>query len=117
LNDTIFVLAAKKPVVCLDFNDRNRPFKNGQYTYVSWSTYSTVTTLEPGVERSALRFDGDRLEIPLYNNKVSRYSPYPDIPQSPGTNFFIKSFKHYEVSHENSHELCDTSVTYTNVNL
>ena len=67
----MFVLAETKPTVCLDFNDAAQPMKNPQYTYVSWSKWSTVNTLEPGIEGTALRFNGDRLKIPHYDDKVS----------------------------------------------
>ncbi|KAK2154968.1 hypothetical protein LSH36_252g01036 [Paralvinella palmiformis] len=59
----------KKPTICLDFNDKQQPFKNSQGFYVSWSKYNTATVLDNGVEGTALRFNGDRLEIPAYNNK------------------------------------------------
>ena len=66
------LLGDKKPTICLDFNDKQQPFKNSQGFYVSWSKYNTATVLDNGVEGTALRFNGDRLEIPAYNNKVRK---------------------------------------------
>ena len=66
---TIFNSVQKKADLCLNFDDKQQPLKNDQGVYVTWSK-STNSVLEDGVEGTALRFNGDRLEIPYYNNKV-----------------------------------------------
>ena len=55
--------------MCLNFDDDQHPLKNDKGIYVTWSK-SSKSLLETSVEGTALRFNGDRLEIPYYNNKV-----------------------------------------------
>ncbi|KAK2140183.1 hypothetical protein LSH36_1449g00006 [Paralvinella palmiformis] len=66
-----------KRVLSLDFDDKNHPLKTNQGIYVTW-TKASMSLLEAGVEGSALRFNGDRLEIPFYNNKYRRDSGRPE---------------------------------------
>ena len=66
-----YIPGDKEPTMCLDFNNKRDPFKNSKGFYVSWSRYNTATVLDTGIEGLALRFTGDRLEIPAYNNKVN----------------------------------------------
>ncbi|KAK2155929.1 hypothetical protein LSH36_226g00004 [Paralvinella palmiformis] len=62
----------KRPTIYLDFDDSQRPLKNDQGVYVTW-TKSSISVLENGVEGTALRFNGDRLEIPFYDNKSNKW--------------------------------------------